>query len=494
VLARAQDPGGGTGQRPPLRSRVATLHATVHLLVAVLVALLLVSGTATALARLTVTRAGTRLMDDVLPASQASTALTVAHVDQETGLRGFLLTGDRSFLEPYDRGRADAAALEHRLGDLLEDDPTGRVLLARATEAAQAWDTGAAQPQIDARSLGPLPAATEQELSATGRTLFDALRARLAALTDHTGQLTRRQLDRITAAETVANAVAVGTLVLAVVVALATVPLLRRRLTRPLQRLLTDVEAVAAGDHERPIDPQGPRELATIAAAVEQMRRSVLQHSRERVAVQHQLTLREEQDRMAADLHDLVIQRVFALGLGLSSVVRRHPGLAPAVAPLVDETDEVIRELRAVIFGLRRVPRPDETLRASVLDVTEASARALGFPPTVEFAGPLDAVTADEIAQEVLAVLREALSNVARHAGASTAVVRVAADDDTLGLTVTDDGRGVPDDVRRGDGLANLRVRAERLGGRMTVRPRPGGPGTVLEWEVPLRRDTSPGP
>jgi signal transduction histidine kinase len=451
-----------------------------------MVALLVAGGAATGLTRMSVLRSVDRLDGMVLPARQAAADLTVAFVDQETGQRGFLLTGDRSFLEPYDRGRIDAASLERRLTHLLRDDPPGLDLLRRIEAAAQDWDAQAARPQIAARSLGPIPDEVQRDLGATAKALFDTLRARLDALAARTAQLTRLQLDHIAGAEAVANGVAVGTLAVAVALALVTVPLLRHRLTHPLERLLTDVQAVAAGDHERPISAQGARELETIAASVETMRRSVLRHSRERLAAQRQLTLREEHDRMATDLHDLTIQRVFALGLRLSSAGRRYPELAPVLEPLVEETDEVIRELRTVIFDLGRAPDGDHALRRSVLDVTEAGVRVLGFSPEVEFAGPVDAVTADDVVDELTAVLREALSNVARHAGASTAVVRVAVDDGWISLTVADDGRGIPDDAPRGSGLANLRTRAERLGGKAAVESRADGPGTLVRWEVPL--------
>ncbi|MGY1621425.1 CHASE3 domain-containing protein [Geodermatophilus sp. SYSU D00965] len=485
--AGAPKRNGRTGPgRLRLLPRVSTLRGTVHLVVVVMVALLLAGGAAAGLTRLSVLMSVDRLESTVVPARQAARDLTVAFVDQETGERGFLLTGDPSLLEPYDRGRADAESLQRRLTALLRDDAPGLDLLQQVTAAAQAWDTQVAQPGIAARSRGPLPEGLQRDLGASDKALFDTLRDRLDALVARTSQLTRMQLDHIAAAEAVANGVALGTLAVAVAVALLTVPLLRHRLTRPLERLLADVQAVAAGDHERPIAGQGARELVTIAASVETMRQSVLRHSRERLAALRQLTLREEHDRMATDLHDLTIQRVFALGLRLSSAARRHPELAPVLEPLVEETDEVIRELRTVIFDLGRTPDGDQALRRSVLDVTEAGVRILGFSPAVEFDGPVDTVTADEVVDGLTAVLREALSNVARHAAASTVAVTVAVDDGWVALTVADDGRGIPDGAPRGNGLANLRTRAERLGGKATVDARTDGPGTVVRWEVPL--------
>jgi signal transduction histidine kinase len=150
--------------------------------------------------------------------------------------------------------------------------------------------------------------------------------------------------------------------------------------------------------------------------------------------------------------------------------------------------------VRTVIFDLGRAETGD-TLRGRVIDVTEESVRALGFTPSLEFTGPVDTMAGEAAGDEVLAVLREALANVARHASASTATVRLAAQDGALRLTVTDngvgldgralDGGGLDGPGRRGDGLANLRARAERLDGRVSVGPGPDG-GTVVDWQVPL--------
>ena len=463
-----------------------TLRSYGALVIGVFVALVVTSAAGNGIAWATVAAAQQELGERWLWAHMAATDLATAYVDQETGQRGFLLTGDEQFLEPYAQGRDDADWLQRRLADTLGDDEDGLRLLTAVRAAGEDWVEETAEPGIAARRQGPLAPEVLEAQTTDGKVRFDALRAQLAALEDHVDQHTAAQLDAIGRAQTTANVVAITAAALALVAAVAAVPLRRRVLSAPLERLQADVQAVAAGDYDRPITLEGPRELVTIAEAVERMRAGVLEHSRRRMATQRELTLREEHDRMAADLHDLTIQRIFGLGLRLASVGRRHPDMAPAVKPLVEETDRIIRELRTVIFDLGRSSSA-ETLRGRVIDVADESARALGFTPTLEFSGAVDTLTSEATSDEVLAVLREALSNAARHARATAASVRLAAHDGALSLTVTDNGVGLSPGSSPGKGLTNLRARAERLGGSARIGPGADGVGTVVEWRVPLR-------
>jgi signal transduction histidine kinase len=201
-------------------------------------------------------------------------------------------------------------------------------------------------------------------------------------------------------------------------------------------------------------------------------------------------TLLEERDRIARDLHDKVIQRLFATGLTLQGAARLsvRPEVASRLEQAVLDLDDTVREIRTTIFQLevtRLGRRP--SLRTEVLGLTEELAPTLGFSPSVRFDGPVDTLVPAELQEPALAVLREALSNVARHAGASSADVTVSAGD-ALTLSVQDDGRGI-DEGRSahagGRGLPNLRARAERLGGKCAVGPGSGS-GTRLVWTVPL--------
>jgi signal transduction histidine kinase len=201
------------------------------------------------------------------------------------------------------------------------------------------------------------------------------------------------------------------------------------------------------------------------------------------------LALYADRDRIGRDLHDLAIQRLFATGMTLQSVLKitEKQAVRDRVNRAVSELDDTIKVIRSTIFALSEHATGEELpgLRAQVLQICQDAAVTLGFTPAVRFTGPVDYEVSDEAAEHALAVAREALSNVARHAKASKAEVDVATVDGFLVLRVTDDGLGVPQDSVRRSGLGNLADRAAELGGDFTVRPAEGG-GTVLEWRVPL--------
>jgi signal transduction histidine kinase len=204
----------------------------------------------------------------------------------------------------------------------------------------------------------------------------------------------------------------------------------------------------------------------------------------------HDLVLAEDRARIARDLHDTVIQRLFATGLGLqgaAALIRHDPEAAAArVETAVDDLDVTVKEIRSAIFALEVERAGAPALRSRVLDLVAELAPALGTEPTVVFDGPVDAATPDDLAADVLATVREALSNVARHASAGRVDVRLTAAGGELVLCVADDGVGPPPaGAPRGRGLANLRARADRRGGSLDLRPGDGS-GTVLEWRVPL--------
>ncbi|MGK5533840.1 GAF domain-containing sensor histidine kinase [Streptomyces sp. URMC 129] len=202
-----------------------------------------------------------------------------------------------------------------------------------------------------------------------------------------------------------------------------------------------------------------------------------------------QLAVLEDRDRIARDLHDLVIQRLFAVGMTLESA--RRAGPTDEVRDRIDtatrELDATIQEIRTAIFALQQAPEDaPASLRTRVLRETGAAAQTLGFTPSVSFTGPVDALVGEAVARDLVAALREALSNAARHARASRVEVAVdAAAGEAVRLTVTDDGVGVPADRTRHSGLRNLARRAEALGGSADVTPGPGGTGTRVTWQVP---------
>ena len=198
------------------------------------------------------------------------------------------------------------------------------------------------------------------------------------------------------------------------------------------------------------------------------------------------LAILQDRDRIARDLHDLVIQRLYATGMSLQGAVPllTRPEAASRVSNAVDALDETIREIRSAIFSLqaRGDSRP-QGLRAQVLEVVDEMTAPLGRPPSLRLVGPLDETVPSEVGEHLLGALREALSNAARHAHASRVNVTVQADGE-LALRVRDNGVGMGLSTRR-SGLANLAERATELGGKLEVTPADGG-GTQLDWRVPL--------
>lgn len=197
------------------------------------------------------------------------------------------------------------------------------------------------------------------------------------------------------------------------------------------------------------------------------------------------LMLLEDRDRIARDLHDLVIQRLFAVGLTLQGANRRAvlPEVVERLDGAVSELDQTIRDIRATIFQLRH--RPGEgSFRADLRALVESYAPTLGLAPVLHLHGPLDAVADDETHSQVLMVVREALSNVVRHARAGSVEVTAVATADELSLTVVDDGVGIPPDAVE-SGLGNVRARAADRGGWVEL-SRVEPHGTRLRWTVPL--------
>jgi signal transduction histidine kinase len=198
------------------------------------------------------------------------------------------------------------------------------------------------------------------------------------------------------------------------------------------------------------------------------------------------LAVFEDRDRIARDLHDLVIQRLYATGMSLESVSARlgDSESRRRVSSAVDDLDETIKQIRSAIFGLHARPAADEAgLRDQILEVANQAAVALGFAPALRMSDRLDDDIPADVAEHLLGALREALSNAARHARATRVEVTVEGGPELV-LLVRDNGVGIKETGRR-SGLANLADRAGLLGGSMRTGLADGG-GTELEWRVPL--------
>jgi two-component system, NarL family, sensor histidine kinase DevS len=251
-----------------------------------------------------------------------------------------------------------------------------------------------------------------------------------------------------------------------------------------------DVRGVlTAGRHQGALPLSPPAvEMVTTFAAQAGIGIELAEHRRDA----QRLALFEDRDRIARDLHDLVIQRLFATGMSLqgATALLRDSEAASRVEQAVDALDETIKEIRSAIFSLQgRGEASQRALRARILAIMEEMTDPLGHSPGLRMAGQLDNRVPDLIAEHMLAVLREALANVAKHAHATRTDVVVEAGADLV-LRVRDNGVGLPETTRR-SGLGNLADRAGELDGTFHVGPADGG-GTELEWRVPLPATTLP--
>jgi signal transduction histidine kinase len=199
------------------------------------------------------------------------------------------------------------------------------------------------------------------------------------------------------------------------------------------------------------------------------------------------LSVIDDRDRIARDLHDRVIQRVFAVGMSLQGAARlpERDQIVERVNKAVDDLDATVTEIRTAIFELGESPMPGG-LRRSAVELTKEMASSLGMRPEIIFQGPIDNAVPQHVADHVLAVLREALTNVGKHAQATRCTVTISVADDVT-LEVSDNGAGIriPLADGAGLGLVNLRSRAEKLKGSFEVQVNEEG-GTRLLWRVPL--------
>ena len=230
-------------------------------------------------------------------------------------------------------------------------------------------------------------------------------------------------------------------------------------------------------DAFRRLDPALPTSFAEQAALALQVARS--REDRKR------MSLLEDRDRIGRDLHDLVIQRLFGVGLGLQSTVQMVPAGEPAqrLREAIVDIDDTIKDIRRTIFALGRLETSTD-LQSEIESLVERAAATMKLRPGLRLEGPVRTTVPDAVAPDLLAVVSEALTNVIRHAHASSVDVRVAVAHDTLEVSVADDGRGMPSDVRE-SGLRNLRERAAGHGGALVVESGTGT-GTTVTWRVPI--------
>jgi PAS domain S-box-containing protein len=198
-----------------------------------------------------------------------------------------------------------------------------------------------------------------------------------------------------------------------------------------------------------------------------------------------QMAMLQDRERIARDLHDMVIQRLFAAGMSLQAVQgqAQPPAVAERIASTIDELDSTIRELRSAIFQLGQQTE-HRSLSAQLTELVHDRSRHLGFEPELHIVGDIDRLP-DFLADQLVATVTEGLSNVVRHAQATEASIRIEQEGDRLLLTISDNGLGLPEAPQRAGGLSTMGWQAAELGGSCTVE-RNDPAGTRLVWHVPL--------
>lgn len=258
---------------------------------------------------------------------------------------------------------------------------------------------------------------------------------------------------------------------------------------RTPDRILGVLTAIRFVDSPVDIHVPGTRELLELAEPFASQAAVTLVLA-EAQRGQQRLAVYQDRDRIARDLHDLVIQRLFATGMSLQGATRL-PDLpeevAARVSRAVDELDETIKEIRHTIFALHEpVEGPNSTLRGRVMRETAQAAASLGFAPAVRFVGAVDSAVSEESTEHLIAALREILTNAAKHAQASKVDVVVALEGPDVILTATDDGIGLPTDgAGRRSGMANMSARAQELDGYCLAERVSDSGGTRVVWRVP---------
>jgi len=242
--------------------------------------------------------------------------------------------------------------------------------------------------------------------------------------------------------------------------------------------------AVIVATRRAGAEPFDPTLAPLVTAFADQATAALDMAARQRLA--RQLDVYEDRDRIARDLHDHVIQRVFASGLALQAVLPRvHDAQAQErIRFVVGQLDDTVRDIRTTIFDLHSADSVDtsDSLRRRLLDIVTETAGPL--EPTVRMSGAVDSLVTGDLAADVEAVVREGVSNAARHSGGTHVTVTIDVSDSVV-VEVVDDGHGIDLEAAR-SGLRNLQQRAQKRGGDASAQPLRDG-GTRLRWSSPLR-------
>ncbi|MTD55393.1 sensor histidine kinase [Amycolatopsis pithecellobii] len=446
----------------------------MYAIVGGLLVLLAVTAVATTVSRLYATSVGNHVRDSLRPAQQSAAALSKDYVDMETGVRGFILTHDDRFLGPYESGRSDVVSRDRGLRELLSFDGPSLRLLGGVDAAAQAWEQQSIMPGIAGVRDGTLDVAANAE---TGREAFDVVRARVADLQSRIDELTATGLGESTAATNTANTITITCAVLALILGAIIVLLLRNSLDAPLRRLVGQVRQVSDGELDRGVDAGGPAEIAELGRAVEVMRVRILSEIDRATEVSQQLVRLEETDRIARELGDTVLKRLFAIGLDLQSAAGRFPAARGVFTSAVGDLDQAINQLRSSLYG-HTSDLGGQALGLSVQTLVSDLETELGVVPELVLTGDLDGRLPDEVVAEVLGVLTDAMGVLLTPGVRELVEIGLARDDGMIRLRVTGPE---PESV---EPLEALGERARLHHGDARTRATDGR--VVLEWWVPV--------
>jgi signal transduction histidine kinase len=337
------------------------------------------------------------------------------------------------------------------------------------------------------------PPSTGPAASETG--VLEGIEQRIEALIEHASaaheETERRHLQEGHRRLALAIGVNVALVVLGVALSLTAHRYVARRISAPLRRLAARARAIAGGDRGGAIAVASDDEIGAVAQAFNRMARDLDAHE-ERLK---RMVALEERQRLARELHDSLAQDLAFVRLKLAEAERRLDGgtveaTRAAVREMLAVVDRAAQDLREAILGLHALDGQTR-LMAGLAAYLESFGRLRGLPITVHVAD-VDRVTLDATAElQVVRIVHEALSNVARHAGASRATVSVAAEGDALRVTVEDDGKGFALENALDDrlhfGLRGMIERAAAAGGALSIESRPGG-GTRVILRMPGRR------
>ncbi len=463
----------------PTTAASLSLRRRVALVVVALAGLLSATGVAALIGQNRSDEATARVTERALPALVAVERMQRAFLDEQTGIRGFLLTGQDALLEPYRAAAGLVAGQEAVLRAVLADEPAAVGQLDTVLRRHRAW-LDVAEPAIDLRAQGRQAELDELISRGRGASLFAVLRADVDEMRAVIERRTAAEVAHLALVRTALTAVLIGMALLGVLGAVLAVLGIRRSVSRPLGALVDAVERVADGDLDRPVPTGGPPELAVLGGAVDRLRVMLNGQRRSAVRVAELDAELRESDRMAAELRDGAVRRLLRISTELTALAGRHPELAGGLARPIGDLDQAVAEVRAAAAGGDPAGDGAGPLALRVAAVLARAPEQLGVHPDLR----IDQAPGLEVPGSGVDALVDALDQalvalVETRARLEVMEVELAVTERGAALCMTANG------VVPGEWTSTVRDRASRFDG--TCRVVDLDPDlTVVEWTVPL--------